>query len=79
MAVYGMTVKIGQQPTEEQKRRIKEALDRPIFYDDDAPKLTDEQYKDFEKKLNSNARYSKQRMQGDFSSRFSIIVYLYQK
>ena len=29
------------------------------FYDDDAPKLTDEQYKDFEKKLNSNARYSK--------------------
>ena len=51
MAVYGMTVKIGQQPTEEQKRRIKEALDRPIFYDDDAPKLTDEQYKDFEKKV----------------------------
>ena len=51
MAVYGMTVKIGQQPTEEQRRRIKEALDRPIFYDDDAPKLTDEQYRDFERKV----------------------------
>ena len=51
MVVRRMTVKVGQQPTEEQKRRIRESIDRPICYDDDAPKLTDEQYRDFERKV----------------------------
>lgn len=51
MVVRRMTVKVGQQPTEEQKRRIRESIDRPISYYDDAPKLTDEQYRDFERKV----------------------------
>lgn len=51
MVVRRMTVKVGQQPTEEQKRRIRESIDRPICYDDDTPKLTDEQYRDFERKV----------------------------
>ena len=59
MAVRRMTVKVGQQPTEEQKRRIKEALDRPISYDDDAPKLTEEQYRAFERKIKNQREMSK--------------------
>ena len=47
MAIHRMTVKEGQKPTEEQKKRIREAMKRPIVYDDDAPELTDEQYKAF--------------------------------
>ena len=33
MVVRRMTVKVGQQPTEEQKRWIRESIDRPIAYD----------------------------------------------
>ena len=47
MAISKMTVKVGQKPTKEQKQRIREAMKRPIVYDDDAPELTDEQYKAF--------------------------------
>ena len=47
MAISKMTVKVGQKPTKEQKQRIREAMKRPIIYDDDAPELTDEQYKAF--------------------------------
>lgn len=47
MAIRKMNVKAGQKPTEEQKKRIREAMKRPIVYDDDAPELTEEQYKAF--------------------------------
>ena len=47
MARSKMTVKVGQKPTEEQKQRIREAMNRDIVYDEDAPELTDEQYKAF--------------------------------
>lgn len=47
MAIRKMTVTEGQKPTEEQKKRIREAMKRPIVYDDDAPELTDEQYRAF--------------------------------
>ena len=47
MAISRMTVKVGQKPTKEQKKRIREAMERDIVYDDDAPELTDEQYKAF--------------------------------
>ena len=47
MAIRKMTVKVGQKPTEEQKKRIREAMKRPIVYDDDAPELTEEQYRAF--------------------------------
>lgn len=47
MAIRKKTVKAGQKPTEEQRKRIREAMKRPIVYDDDAPKLTEEQYKAF--------------------------------
>ena len=56
MVVRRMTVKVGQQPTEEQKRWIRESIDRPICYDDDAPKLTDEQYRDFERKVKTQRK-----------------------
>ena len=55
MVVRRMTVKVGQQPTEEQKRWIRESIDRPIAYDD-APKLTDEQYRDFERKVKTQRK-----------------------
>ena len=44
MAIRKMTVKTGQKPTKEQKKRIREAMKRPIVYDDDSPELTEEQY-----------------------------------
>ena len=44
MAIERMVVKIGQKPTDEQKRRINEVAKFPIVYDDDCPELTDEQY-----------------------------------
>lgn len=44
MAIERMIVKIGQEPTEEQKKRINEAAQSPIVYDDDCPELTEEQY-----------------------------------
>ncbi len=47
MAISKMTVKVGQKPTKEQKKRIREAMKRPIVYDDDSPELTEEQYKAF--------------------------------
>jgi len=47
MAIHKMTVNVGQKPTKEQKKRIREAMNRPIVYDDDAPELTEEQYKAF--------------------------------
>lgn len=47
MAIKKMTVRVGQKPTEEQKKRIREAMKRPIVYDDEAPELTEEQYKAF--------------------------------
>lgn len=47
MAIRKMTVKVGQKPTKEQKKRIREAMEREIVYDDDAPELTEEQYKAF--------------------------------
>ena len=47
MAISRMTVKVGQKPTKEQKKRIREAMKRPIVYDDDSPELTEEQYKAF--------------------------------
>lgn len=47
MGMHKMTVKVGQKPTKEQCQRIKEAAKRPIFYDDDAPELTEEQYREF--------------------------------
>ena len=47
MAMRSMVVKMGQKPTEEQRRKIKAIADRPITYDDEAPELTDEQYKAF--------------------------------
>lgn len=36
-----------QKPTKEQKKRIREVMNRPIVYDDNAPELTEEQYKAF--------------------------------
>lgn len=47
MAIRKMAVKAGQKPAEEQKKRIREAMKRPVVYDDDAPKLTEEQYTAF--------------------------------
>ena len=47
MAISKMTVKVGQKPTKEQKKRIREAMKRPIVYDDDSPELTEDQYKAF--------------------------------
>ncbi len=47
MAIRKMTVKAGQKPTEGQRQRIREAMKRPIVYDDDSPELTEEQYKAF--------------------------------
>ena len=49
MAIRKMTVKTGQKPTKEQKKRIREAMKRPIVYDDDSPELTEEQYEEIRK------------------------------
>ena len=49
MAIRKMIVKEGQKPTEEQKKRIREAMKRPIVYDDDSPELTEEQYEEIRK------------------------------
>ena len=37
----------GQEPTAEQCQSIREAMKRPIVYDDDSPELTEEQYRAF--------------------------------
>lgn len=47
MAIRKMTVKAGQKPSKAQMQRIREAMKRPIVYDDDTPEFTDEQYKAF--------------------------------
>lgn len=44
MAIERMVVKIGQEPTVEQKQRIREAAKQPIVYDEDCPELTEQQY-----------------------------------
>lgn len=51
-----MTVKTGQKPTKEQKKRIREAMKRPIVYDDDSPELTEEQYEEIRKQSMSKER-----------------------
>lgn len=43
MAIRRMVVRPGQQPTAEQRARIKQAAARPIVYDEDAPELTDDE------------------------------------
>lgn len=47
MAITRMTIKVGQKPTEKQKKRLREAMKREIVYDDNAPALTEAQYKAF--------------------------------
>ena len=44
MAIHRMMVKSGQKPTSEQEARIARAAKKPIVYDDESPKLTEEQY-----------------------------------
>jgi len=44
MAIIKKTVVRGQQPTEKQIKEIREAMKRPIVFDDDSPELTPEQY-----------------------------------
>ena len=56
MAIRKMTVKTGQKPTKEQKKRIREAMKRPIVYDDDSPELTEEQYEQIRKQSMSKER-----------------------
>lgn len=56
MAIRKMIVKEGQKPTEEQKKRIREAMKRPIVYDDDSPELTEEQYEEIRKQSMSKER-----------------------
>jgi len=41
MAISKMIVTEGQKQTAEQCHRIKEAMKRPIVYDDDSPELTE--------------------------------------
>lgn len=47
MATRKMTVTVGQKPTAEQRQRIREAMKKPIVYDEDSPELTEEQYEAF--------------------------------
>lgn len=47
MAIVTRQVEIGQKPTKEQVKRINEAAKKPITFDEDAPKLTDEQLSEF--------------------------------
>ena len=42
-------LKPGQKPTPEQIARIREAAKRPIVYDEDCPKMTEEQLKQFKR------------------------------
>ncbi|MDE6221551.1 MAG: BrnA antitoxin family protein [Lachnospiraceae bacterium] len=44
MAIVRTTIANGQKPTEAQIKEIEEASKRPIFFDEDAPELTPEQY-----------------------------------
>ena len=39
----------GQQPTPEQIERIRALKNRPIVYDEDCPKLTEEELKQFKR------------------------------
>ncbi|MDY6321862.1 MAG: hypothetical protein SPL30_02995 [Succinivibrio sp.] len=47
MAIHRVFVKIGQKPTEKQRKRLRKAAALPITYDDDSPELTKEQYEEF--------------------------------
>lgn len=40
MAIHRVFVKIGQKPTEKQRKRLRKAAALPITYDDDSPELT---------------------------------------
>ena len=42
-------LKPGQKPTPEQIARIREAAKRPIVYDEDCPKMTEEQLRQFKR------------------------------
>ena len=51
MAIIKSTIKVGQKPTEEELKRIRNEIDEaqkhPIVYTDDCPQLTDEQLAEF--------------------------------
>ena len=40
-------IQIGQKPTDEMLKEVEEASKRPIVYDKDAPKLTDDELAEF--------------------------------
>ena len=42
-------LKPGQKPPPEQIARIREAAKRPIVYDEDCPKMTEEQLRQFKR------------------------------
>ena len=56
MATVRIFIPDGQKPTQEQIKEIKEAAKRPIVYDDDCPKLSDEQLKRFRRVKPKKAR-----------------------
>ena len=47
MAIVRSTLKAGDVLTPEQRAEIRALNDRPIFYDEDCPELTDEQLAEF--------------------------------
>ena len=47
MAIVKYTLEPNAKITKEQKKELKEAAKAPIVYDDDCPKLTDEQLAEF--------------------------------
>ena len=49
MATVRIFIPDGQSPTDEQIKNIREAAAKPILYDDDCPKLTQEQLKKFKR------------------------------
>ena len=49
MATVTYILRKGQPLTEEEKEEIRALKNRPIVYDEDCPKLTDEQLKQFKR------------------------------
>ena len=47
MAIINYTFEPGDKPTKAQIKEIKQAAKKPIVYDEDCPKLTDEQLAEF--------------------------------
>ena len=47
MAIINYTLEPGAKPTKAQIKEIKQAAKKPIVYDEDCPKLTDEQLEEF--------------------------------